>query len=77
VVERDDHDDDGEHDNRDEGVSEKPEGFATKVAEGFALRDFSSIRHWCQRVDYCNVARGEQLCVTSFGVFGCWQDRMV
>ena len=49
MVERDDYDDDGEHDNGDEGVSKEPEGFAAQVAEGFALRDFSSVRHWCQR----------------------------
>lgn len=57
-----------EQDDGDEGVAEKPEGFAAKVTERFALRDVSSVRHGYQELDYFNGCYGETACCYVFRV---------
>jgi hypothetical protein len=47
VVERHDSDDDGEQDEGDEGVGEKPESLAREVGRSFVLRDVTFERHGC------------------------------
>jgi len=70
VIEGDDYDNAHEQDNGDEGVAEKPEGFAAKVADRFALRDVSSVRHGYQRLDYFNGCSSETACCYVFRVMG-------
>ena len=45
MVERHDADGDGEQDDGEQGVGEKPEGLAAEVAERFVLRDVSFDGH--------------------------------
>lgn len=52
MIERDGYDYAHEQNNGDECVAEKPESFAAKVTERFALRDVSSVRHGYQKLDY-------------------------
>jgi hypothetical protein len=68
VIEGNDHDNAHEQGDCDECVAEKPEGFAAKVTERFALRDVSSVRHGYQKLDYFNGCCEETACCYVFRV---------
>jgi hypothetical protein len=70
VIEGDGYDDAHEQNNGDEGVGEKPEGFAAQVTERFAVRDVSSVCHGYQKLDYFNGCCGETACCYVFRVMG-------
>jgi len=70
VIEGDGYDDAHEQNNGDEGVGEKPKGFAAQVTERFAVRDVSSVCHGYQKLDYFNGCCGETACCYVFRVMG-------
>jgi hypothetical protein len=66
MVQGNDADGDREQDDGDKGVGKEPEGLTAEVANGFVLRDVSSVDHGCPSKDYSRQMLVRVVSITPF-----------